>query len=84
MIAPRFFPEFRQDTHLNAVDYLISDWTSQDDGLTCDALPVEVPSPLLPRKQCARSGIAEWLVERLDEPTPTLVGIDDGFSSQLR
>jgi hypothetical protein len=27
-----------------------------------------------------RRGIAEWL----DEPTPTLVGIDDGFSFPLR
>lgn len=35
MIAPRFFPEFRHDTHLNTVDYLAPDWTSQDASLAC-------------------------------------------------
>jgi hypothetical protein len=29
-------------------------------------------------------GIAEWLVERLAEDAPTLVGIDHGFSFPLR
>jgi len=41
-----------------------------------DALPVEVPPPPNPRKYWTRKGIAEWLVERLAEDVPTLVGID--------
>jgi hypothetical protein len=47
-------------------------------------LPVEVPPPPSPRKYWTRRGIAEWLVERLAEDTPTLVGIDHGFSFPLR
>ena len=49
-----------------------------------DAPPVEVPPPPSPRKYWTRRGIAEWLVERLAEDTPTLVGIDHGFSFPLR
>lgn len=49
-----------------------------------DALPIEVPPPPSPRKYWTRRGIAEWLVERLVEGTPTLVGIDHGFSFPLR
>jgi ATP-dependent DNA ligase len=37
-----------------------------------------------PRKYWTRRGIAEWLVERLSEDTPTLVGIDHGFSFPLQ
>ena len=37
-----------------------------------------------PRKYWTRKGIAEWLVERLAEDVPTLVGIDHGFSFPLR
>jgi hypothetical protein len=40
--------------------------------------------PPSPRKYWSRRGIAEWLVERLAEDTPTLVGIDHGFSFPLR
>ena len=40
--------------------------------------------PPSPRKYWTRRGIAEWLVERLAEDTPTLVGIDHGFSFPLR
>ena len=47
-------------------------------------LPVEVQPPPSPRKYWTRKGIAEWLVERLAEDTPTLVGIDHGFSFPLR
>ena len=47
-------------------------------------LPVEVPPPSSPRKYWTRKGIAEWLVERLAEDVPTLVGIDHGFSFPLR
>jgi len=47
-------------------------------------LPVEVPPPPSPRKYWTRKGIAEWLVERLAEDAPTLVGIDHGFSFPLR
>jgi hypothetical protein len=49
-----------------------------------DALPVEVPPPPSPRKYWSRCGVAEWLVERLAEDAPTLVGIDHGFSFPLR
>jgi hypothetical protein len=45
-----------------------------------DALPVEVHPPPSPRKYWTRKGVAEWLVERLAEEVPTLVGIDHGFS----
>jgi hypothetical protein len=47
-------------------------------------LPIEVPPPPSPRKYWTRRVIAEWLVEKLSEPTPTLVGIDHGFSFPLR
>src|SRR3954462_1005089 len=49
-----------------------------------DGLPVEVQPPPSPRKYWTRKGIAEWLVERLPEGAPTLVGIDHGFSLPLR
>jgi hypothetical protein len=49
-----------------------------------EAPPTEVPPPLSPRKYWTRGGIAEWLVERLAEDAPTLVGIDHGFSFPLR
>ena len=49
-----------------------------------DRQPVEVPPPPSPRKYWTRKGIAEWLVERLCEEVPTLVGIDHGFSFPLR
>ena len=48
------------------------------------AAPVEIPPPPSPRKYWTRKGIAEWLVERLAEDVPTLVGIDHGFSFPLR
>ncbi len=51
---------------------------------TRGAEPSEVPPPPSPRKYWTRKGIAQWLVERLAEPTPTLVGIDHGFSFPLR
>jgi hypothetical protein len=49
-----------------------------------DAPPVEILPPPLPRKYWTRRGIAEWLVERLGEDVPTLIGIDHGFSFPLR
>ena len=49
-----------------------------------DGLPIEVLPPPSPRKYWTRRGVAEWLVEQLSEPTPTLVGIDHGFSFPLR
>jgi hypothetical protein len=54
-----------------------------------DATPVEEPPPQSsrtqsPRKYWSRKAIAEWLVERLSEDVPTLVGIDHGFSFPLR
>jgi hypothetical protein len=49
-----------------------------------DKFPVEGSPPPSPRKYWTRKGIAERLVERLAEDTPTLVGIDHGFSFPLR
>jgi hypothetical protein len=46
--------------------------------------PQEVEPPPSPRKYWTRRGIAEWLVERLSEGPPTLIGIDHGFSFPLR
>jgi len=46
--------------------------------------PQEVEPPHSPRKYWTRKGIAEWLVERLSEGPPTLVGIDHGFSFPLQ
>lgn len=49
-----------------------------------DSQPIEVRPPPSPRKYWSRRGISEWLVDRLAEETPTLVGIDHGFSFPLR
>jgi len=49
-----------------------------------DAPPVEVLPPPSAKKYWTRRGIAEWLVERLAEDVPALVGIDHGFSFPLR
>jgi hypothetical protein len=46
--------------------------------------PREVAPPSSPRKNWTRKAIAHWLVERLSEASPTLVGIDYGFSFPLR
>ena len=43
-----------------------------------------MPPPPSKRKYWTRKGIAHWLVERLSENAPTLVGIDHGFSFPLR
>ena len=43
-----------------------------------DGPPIDVLPPPSPRKYWTRRGVAEWPVERLGEPTPTLVGIDHG------
>ena len=39
-----------------------------------DGPPAEVHPPPSPRKSWTRKGVAHWLVERLAEDTPTLVG----------
>jgi predicted transcriptional regulator len=46
--------------------------------------PKEVQPQLSPRKYWTRRDIAKWLVERLSEDRPRLVGIDHGFSFPLR
>ena len=46
--------------------------------------PLEVEPPPSPRSYWTRRGVAEWLVARLSEDNPTLVGIDHGFSFPLR
>ncbi len=49
-----------------------------------DSPPEEVFPPPSPRKYWTRKGVAHWLIERLAEDAPTLVGIDHGFSFPLR
>ncbi len=49
-----------------------------------DGLPAEVPPPPSSRKYWTRKGVAHWLVKRLSEDVPTLVGIDHGFSFPRR
>jgi hypothetical protein len=46
--------------------------------------PQEIQPPPSPRKYWTRRGIAEWLVERLSDGPPTVVGIDHGFSFPLQ
>ena len=46
-------------------------------------VPGEVPPPPSPRKYWTRKGVSHWLIERLAEDAPTLVGIDHGFSFPL-
>jgi hypothetical protein len=46
--------------------------------------PQEVQPPPSPRWYWTRREIAKWLVERLSEEPPTLVGIDHGFSFPLQ
>ena len=46
--------------------------------------PREVTPPASPRKNWTRKAIGHWLVEHLSEPSPTLVGIDHGFSFPLK
>jgi hypothetical protein len=48
-----------------------------------DAPPGEVPPPPSPRQHWTRRGVAQWLVDRLGEEPPALVGIDHGFSFPL-
>jgi hypothetical protein len=45
---------------------------------------IEIQPPPSHRKYWTRRGVAEWLVERLSERRPTLVGIDHGFSFPVR
>ena len=51
---------------------------------SCETLPVEVDPPPGPRKYWTRRGLAEWLVNRLSEDIPTMIGIDHSFSFPLR
>ncbi len=48
------------------------------------ATPQEVLPPPSPRKHWTRRGMAEWLVERLSDDTPAIIGIDHGFSFPLQ
>jgi len=45
---------------------------------------VQVLPPAGLRRHWTRRGLAEWLVERLSERQPTIVGIDHGFSFPLQ
>jgi len=44
----------------------------------------EMLPPVSPRKYWTRKGIAAWLVEKLNENTPTLIGIDHAFSFPIQ
>lgn len=46
--------------------------------------PIEVLPPSSTKKYWTRRGVAEWLVQRLSEHQPTLVGLDHGFSFPLK
>jgi hypothetical protein len=48
------------------------------------SLPIEAQPQPSPHKYWTRRGVAEWLVRRLSEDLPTIVGIDHGFSFPLR
>src|ERR1700693_3237861 len=50
---------------------------------TGSEMPTEVLPPPSPRKYWTRRGLAEWLTATLRDSTPTLVGIDHGFSFPL-
>jgi hypothetical protein len=45
-----------------------------------DAPPSEVQPPASPRKYWSRRGLAQWLLERLNNDRRSLVGIDHGIS----
>lgn len=45
--------------------------------------PREVLPPPSPKKYWTRRGLATWLIDHLNAPVPTLVGIDHGFSFPL-
>lgn len=49
-----------------------------------DEQPFEVLPPPSPREYWTRRALAEWLIERLSEEVPTIVGIDHCFSFPLR
>ncbi len=42
--------------------------------------PMQVQPPSSPRRYWTRRGLAEWLCKELSADTPTIVGIDHGFS----
>jgi hypothetical protein len=51
---------------------------------SCGSVPDEVLPAQSARKYWTRRGVAEWLLSRLTQSTPTLVGIDHAFSFPLR
>lgn len=51
---------------------------------THDTEPREVPPPEGQKKYWSRRSLARWLLQELLRPTPTMVGIDHGFSFPLR
>lgn len=46
--------------------------------------PQEIAPPPSPKRYWTRRGLAEWLVERLAEDIPTVIGIDHAFSFPMR
>ncbi|MDD2611069.1 MAG: hypothetical protein PHX60_15555 [Giesbergeria sp.] len=51
---------------------------------TAESDALEVLPPPSPRKYWTRQGVAHWLLQTLSDATPTIVGIDHGFSFPLR
>lgn len=51
---------------------------------TFDAEAQEVAPPPSPRRYWTRKEVAHWLLKRLREPIPTVVGISHGFSFPIR
>ena len=49
-----------------------------------DGEAIEVPPPAGPKRYWTRRALGLWLIETLDGTTPTLVGIDHGFSFPMR
>lgn len=49
-----------------------------------ESMPVEILPPPSHRKYWTRLGLAQWLLARLSEDVPTIVGIDHAFSFPMR
>lgn len=51
---------------------------------TPESAPIEISPPPSPRRYWTRRGVAEWIIQRLSEDTPTIIGIDHAFSFPLK
>ena len=89
-IAPTDTPAKRRFRRHIGIDYFFAQTpTASLKGLRVyvaegDASPQEILAPVSRRTYWSRRGVAERLIELLTEETPTLIGIDHGFSFPLR